>query len=107
MLFNNFYWKDFFKRGNKKKFQKNLLNSFYDRARYYLSYNDVVNSIKILEININKIKREDIIRLFKKEIELKDIKNSKNFKNNNFQYIISTFLDKIFLKYYKACGFNI
>lgn len=107
MLFNNFYWKDFFKRGSKKKLEKNLLNSFYDRARYYLCNNDVINSIKILEISINKIKREEIIRLFKKQKEKKDIMNLKNFKNNNFQYIISTFLDKIFLKYYRACGFNI
>ena len=107
MLFNNFYWKDFFNMGRKKKLEKDLLNSFYDRARYYLSIDDVMNSIKILEININKIEREEIIRLLKKKIKKKNIMNLKNFKNNNFQYIISTFLDRIFLKYYKACGFNI
>ena len=93
--------------GRKKKLEKDLLNSFYDRARYYLSIDDVMNSIKILEININKIEREEIIRLLKKKIKKKNIMNLKNFKNNNFQYIISTFLDRIFLKYYKACGFNI
>ena len=107
MFANNFYWKDFFKKGSIKKLEKNLLNSFYDRARYYLSNNDVMNSIKILEINTNKINREEIIRLIKKKKLKKKIINLKNFKNNNFQYIISTFLDRIFLKYYKACGFNI
>jgi D-tagatose-1,6-bisphosphate aldolase subunit GatZ/KbaZ len=107
MFVNNLYWKDFFKKGSKKQLEKNLLNSFYDRTRYYLSNNDVMNSIKILEININKIKQEEIIRLLKKETDKKNITNLKNFKNNNFQHIISAFLDRIFLKYYKACGFNI
>ena len=79
-----------------------LINSFFDRTRYYLDNKDVMNSIKTLEININKLKRENII----KSLQNNNIKIFKNYNNTNFYFIISTFLDRIFHKYYTACGFK-
>lgn len=102
MFLNNVYWRDYFKKNGKRKLEKKLINSFFDRTRYYLDNKDVINSIKTLEININKLKRKNII----KSLLNKNIKIFKNYNNTNFYFIISTFLDRIFHKYYTACGFK-
>jgi D-tagatose-1,6-bisphosphate aldolase subunit GatZ/KbaZ len=106
MFANNIYFKDYFKIIEKKKLKKNIFNSYYDRARYYLYSNDVKNSVKTLKININKFNRQDIIEsLLKKKIMKKD-NNFNSHYSENFNFITSCFLDIIFLKYYKACGFK-
>ena len=106
MFANNIYFKDYFKIIGKKKLKKNIFNSYYDRARYYLYSNDVKNSIKTLKININKFTRQDIIKLLRKKKIIKKDNNFNSYYNSNFNFIASCFLNIIFLKYYKACGFR-
>ena len=106
MFANNIYFKDYFKIIGKKKLKKNIFNSYYDRARYYLYSNDVKNSIKTLKININKFTRQDIIKLLRKKKIIKKYNNFNSYYNSNFNFLVSFFLNIIFLNYYKACGFR-
>ena len=106
MLTRDKYWRDYFKNIPKNKLQKNIINSYFDRTRYYLDDENVLNSIKILEHNINKICQKKIIKLLIKETKNKYLYKIKFYNYKNFDLIISNFLNKIFIKYYKACGFK-
>ena len=103
MFTSDQYWKNYFNNTSKKDIKKKIINSYYDRTRYYLNNKKVLNSIKVLESNINKIDHKQIIKLLTKKKKLYLIKYY-NYKN--FDLIISNYLNKIFIKYYKACGFN-
>jgi|694.fasta_scaffold87518_3 D-tagatose-1,6-bisphosphate aldolase subunit GatZ/KbaZ len=103
MFTSDQYWKNYFNNTSKKDIKKKIINSYYDRTRYYLNNKKVLDSIKVLESNINKIDNKQIIKLLTKKKKLYAIKYY-NYKN--FDLIISNYLNKIFIKYYKACGFN-
>ena len=106
MFTNDQYWRDYFKNISKKELKKNIVNSYYDRTRYYLDGIKVLNSIKVLENNINKIDQKQIIKLLRKEKKNRNLYRIKHYKYKNFDLIVSNYLNEIFTKYYKACGFN-
>jgi tagatose-1,6-bisphosphate aldolase non-catalytic subunit AgaZ/GatZ len=106
MFTSDQYWRDYFKNISKKELKKNIVNSYYDRTRYYLDGIKVLNSIKVLENNINKIDQKQIIKLLRKEKKNRNLYRIKHYKYKNFDLIVSNYLNEIFTKYYKACGFN-
>jgi D-tagatose-1,6-bisphosphate aldolase subunit GatZ/KbaZ len=106
MFTSDQYWRDYFKNVSKKELKKNIINSYYDRTRYYLDNKKVLNSIKVLENNINRIDQKQIIQLLTKEKKNKNLYGIKYYNYKNFDLIVSNYLNEIFTKYYKACGFN-
>ena len=104
---NKKYWINYYK-GSKKKINKLMLNSQLDRMRYYLSHKRTKKSKKILEKNINNLKKDLVIKFLNK-LNTKNkryILKEKN-KLSNFQLIVSYFLETTLKKYYRACGFKI
>ncbi len=106
MFKNKDHWKNYFNHLSKKKLSNNITNSFFDRTRYYLDEKKVSNCITNLQLNINKINQEKIIKLLEKKKIIYNFKKIENYRYTNFDLIVFYFLNKIFVKYYKACGFN-
>jgi len=106
MYINKDYWKDYFKY-IKKNMDRKIINSFFDRTRYYLNEKNVENSIKILEHNINRINQEKIIKLLVQHKKLGKLDQIKRYNFKNFDLVVFYFLNKILVKYYKACNFII
>jgi D-tagatose-1,6-bisphosphate aldolase subunit GatZ/KbaZ len=107
-MFNNKkYWKEYFKPTNKMQLKKNITTSLFDRTRYYLEEKNIIHSLAVLEKNINKINQKEIIQLLTQRKKTNILQKSKDRKYKNFDLINFYYLNEIFIKYYKACGFNI
>jgi len=99
MIINNKYWNKHYD-SSKEKF---LLHSRYDRMRYYLSNDNVKNSIQILEKNINNLSHSQIYKFLTPKIK-HSFKNSLKYKLSNFETFNIIYLMTSLNKYYKACG---
>ena len=105
MFKNKKYWKNYYKSSDKKIATK-IMNSMYDRTRYYFETQAVKSSLKILKKNIEKIDQQKIIQSLIKNKNLKDYKMLIPYKLKNYELVIFCFVEKIFLKYYQASGFK-
>ena len=98
------YWKNYYK-GKKKVIENLKFNSFLDRSRYYWNEKKIIQSLSILKKNINKLKNKDIF--INKKISKNSLLKINRIKFSNYDIIVYSFLEKIFKKYYKACGYKI
>ena len=102
---NNTFWISYFKKKKKTTF-KEIIKSKFDRTRYYLENKKILTSINLLKKNIDKQNMKQILRYFRK-VDQKSIINIKSkLKLSNFDSINYLYLDLVFKKYYKACGFE-
>jgi D-tagatose-1,6-bisphosphate aldolase subunit GatZ/KbaZ len=105
MLSQNKYWKSYHNI-KSKNIKVDILNSNFDRTRYYFEDSKVKKSINILKENINKIDQEKLTKFLNKNKNLNNLNISTQYNLDNYNFISLCFLDYTFSKYYNACGFK-
>ena len=103
---NRKYWLSYFNNKKKTVFDK-IVKSKFDRTRYYLERKKVLKAINILKNNINNLELNKILIKLRRKDKKYFIKIKKVFRLNNFQTLNYFYLNKVLIKYFKACDFKL